>query len=55
MTRLEVSILDDALKRYKPQTSPTKAVWYDRMQNAMDFLLVEKVMNDKSVLNLAYQ
>ena len=39
MTRLEVSILHAALKKYRPDLPSLKTLWHERMQNALELLI----------------
>lgn len=54
MSRLEVSICQDALIKFSPALPSVKTAWYSRIQSALR-LLETKALNDPQVLDIAYR
>lgn len=54
MTRLEISILHDALTTYQLLTTPVKTIWHSKIQAAIDRIEAD-VMNHEGVLTLVYR
>ena len=54
MTRLELSICEDAITKFNPMLPSIKTAWSNKIQAAM-LLITQRVLNAPSVLEIAYR